>query len=330
MQAALYGRRAAARPQPPFQQRPGPIDDHLGRIESVLAAQAPASGAGPIDAVERKRTRLERGNADAAIHARPLLRIELLLAVHDGHLHNAFGQLHGRFDGLREAAFDPGLQQQAVHHHFNGVVAAAVEANFLIHLAQLLVHPHAHEPLLRQLLEKFAELPFPPAHHGRQNHDALAVAVSAGAALLVLRHDGGDNLLRGLAGDRAAALVAMRLADGGIKQAEIVVDFRDRAHRRARAAAGGLLLDGDGRAQALHRVHVRPLHLVEELPGVGRKGLNVTALAFGINHVERQAGLARAAQARDHSQGVARNLHVDVLQVVLPRATNRNPVDHSP
>ena len=210
------------------------------------------------------------------------------------------------------------------------MVASPVEANLLIHLPQLLVHPDAHEPFLRQLLEELAELPFPPAHHGRQNHDALAVAVSGGAALLVLRHDGGDDLLRGLAGDRPAALMAMRLADGGIKQAEIVVDFCDRAHRRARAAAGGFLLDGDGRAQALHRVHIRPLHLVEELPGVGRQGLNVTALAFGVNHVERQAGLAGAAQARDHRQGVARNLHVDVLQIVLPRATNRNPLDHSP
>jgi hypothetical protein len=27
---------------------------------------------------------------------------------------------------------------------------------------------------------------------------------------------------------------------------------------------------------------------------------------------------------------VARNLHVDVLEIVLPRPTNRNPLDHSP
>src|SRR5208337_5485168 len=148
-------------------------------------------------------------------------------------------------------------------------------ANFLIDLSQLFIHPDADEPFLRQLLEELAELSLPPAHHGGQNHDALAIAVSAGAALLVLRHDGGDNLLRGLAGDRAAALMAMRLADGRIKQPEIVVDFCDRAHRRARAAAGGSLLDGDGGTQALHRVNIRPLYLVEELPRVSRQGLNV-------------------------------------------------------
>src|SRR5208337_5251435 len=106
-------------------------------------------------------------------------------------------------------------------HHLNGMVASPVEANLLIDLPQLLIHPDADEPLLRQLLEELAELSFPPAHHRGQNHDALAFAVSGGAALLVLRHDGGDNLLRGLAGDRPAALMAMGLADGGVKQPEI-------------------------------------------------------------------------------------------------------------
>ena len=59
-----------------------------------------------------------------------------------------------------------------------------------------------------------------------------------------------------------------------------------------------------------------------ERPGVGREVLNVTALAFGVNHVERQAGLAGAAQPRHHRKRAARNLHVDVLEIVLPRATN--------
>ena len=122
----------------------------------------------------------------------------------------------------------------------------------------------------------------------------------------------------------------MRHADGGVKQPEVIVDFGDGAHGRARAAAGGLLLDGDRGAEALNGVHVGPLELVKKLAGVGGEGLHVTALALGINHVKRQARLARPAQPRDHRQGVAWNLDADVLQVVLARAPNRNPVDHSP
>jgi len=87
--------------------------------------------------------------------------------------------------------------------------------------------------------------------------------------------------------------VTVRNSDGGVKQAEVVVDLSDRAHRGARAAAGRLLLDGNGRTQALNRVYVGPLHLVEELAGIGGERLHITALAFRIDDVEGEAGFAR-------------------------------------
>src|SRR5579862_8707609 len=102
--------------------------------------------------------------------------------------------------------------------------------------------------------------------------------------------------------------MAVRNSDGRIKQAEVIVNLRDGAHGGSGAAAGGLLLYGNGWAEALNGVHVRPLHLVEELARVSGKGLNVAPLAFGINNVERQARFAGAAQSRHHAQGVARNL----------------------
>jgi hypothetical protein len=91
-----------------------------------------------------------------------------------------------------------------------------------------------------------------------------------------------------------AAVRAVRHADGGVEQPEVVVDFRDGADGGARAAAGGLLLDGDGRAQAFDGVNVGPLHLVKELASVGREGLHIAALAFGVDGVKGQGGLARA------------------------------------
>ena len=40
--------------------------------------------------------------------------------------------------------------------------------------------------------------------------------------------------------------------------------------------------------QALDEVDVRLVHLAQELPGVGREGLDVAALALGVNGVEGQ------------------------------------------
>src|SRR3712207_8340884 len=45
-------------------------------------------------------------------------------------------------------------------------------------------------------------------------------------------------------------------ADARPEQAQVVVDLRDRADRRARVARGRLLVDGDRRRQALDRVDV--------------------------------------------------------------------------
>ena len=50
----------------------------------------------------------------------------MLLAAHDGDLHDAFRQLNRRLDARRQAAFDARLHEQAVHHNLNGVVAPAL------------------------------------------------------------------------------------------------------------------------------------------------------------------------------------------------------------
>ena len=72
--------------------------------------------------------------------------------------------------------------------------------------------------------------------------------------------------------------------------------------------------------QAVDRIDVRPLHLVQELARVGGQRLDVAPLAFGVDRVEGQRGLSRAAQTGDHGQRVPRNFDVDVLQIVLARA----------
>ena len=126
-----------------------------------------------------------------------------------------------------------------------------------------------------------------------------------------------------------AADRAVRLAGAGEEQPQVVVDLGDRADGRARVARGRLLVDRDRRAQALDEVDVGLVHLAEELPGVRRQRLDVPPLALGEDRVEGEAGLARAGQPGEDDHRVARQVQVDVAQVVLPRPTNDQPVLHS-
>ena len=167
------------------------------------------------------------------------------------------------------------------------------------------------KPSARSSSKSLPYSPLRPAHDRRQHHELGALGQ---------HHHLVDDLLGRLGLDRAAAVVAVRMPDPRPQQAQVVVDLGDRADRRARVARGGLLVDRDRRRQALDRVHVRLVHLAQELARVGRQRLDVAALALGVDRVEGEARLARSGQARDHDQRIARQPQVEVLEVVLARA----------
>ena len=313
LQRALQVQGARAGAQPALEERLGPVRDYLRRIEIIFRAQTVALRAGAVRRIETEGARLELRHGGAAIGAGQFFRIHVLRAAHHGHRRQALRQFQRGLHGLLQAFGDPGLHQQAVHHHFYGVVLAPVQTDFFIQVAQLSVNPRADESLARQGLQLLAILALPAAHHRRQNHHAL---------LRLERKNGLHDLLGGLPGNGPATARAVRRADGAVEHAQVVVDFRDRAHGGARRARGGLLLDGNGRRKALDGVHVRPLHLVQKLPGIGGERFHVAPLAFGVDGVKRQRGLAGAGGAGDYRERVAGNFQADVLEVVLARALN--------
>ena len=133
-----------------------------------------------------------------------------------------------------------------------------------------------------------------------------------------------DDLLGDLAADRPVALRAMRQADPGVEQSEIVVDLgqgRDRAPGVDRA---GFLIDRDGRRQALDGVDVGRLGLVEELAGITGEGFQKPSTALGVDRVERQAALARPADAGERDQPTPRDIDIHRLEVVDPSGPDRD------
>jgi hypothetical protein len=117
-------------------------------------------------------------------------------------------------------------------------------------------------------------------------------------------------------------------ADAGEQQPQVVVDLGDGADGRAGVPGGALLIDGDGRRQALDEVDVGLVHLAQELAGVGRQRLDVAALALGVDGVEGERRLARARQPGEDDQLLPGQLEADVAQVVLSGTPDDQRISH--
>ena len=108
--------------------------------------------------------------------------------------------------------------------------------------------------------------------------------------------------------NRFAADPAVRVARASEQQAEIIVDLGGGCDGRTRIRADGPLFDGDRRGETFDVVDVGLGELFEELPGVGAECLDVFTLALGVNRIKGQRTLARAAQACDDDELIARDI----------------------
>src|SRR6185437_7747210 len=98
-----------------------------------------------------------------------------------------------------------------------------------------------------------------------------------------LRKDTSDDLIDGVAAHDAAAVQTGDGSAARVQQAEVVVYFGCGCDGGAWIAGLVLLLDRDGGREAVHELDIGLLDALEELPGVGGEGLDVAALAFGVD-----------------------------------------------
>ena len=119
-------------------------------------------------------------------------------------------------------------------------------------------------------------------------------------------------------------LVGRVVAGARVQHAQQVGQRGDAADRGARARRPALLLQRHRRRQAVDFVDVGHGHLMKQPPGVGRNRFEVSPLRFGVEGAERERRLARAGHAGEDHQRVARNVDVDVLQIVFARAAHVN------
>ena len=243
---------------------------------------------------------------------------ELFVVSDHVYQHIAVGQAPGGLDGVGQPPLAlTGIDLEPVDIDGDVVLFLLVELDLVFEVEGLPVDARAHESLAAEFFELLAVLALAPAHDGRQQAD-----LRAGFEL----HQPVDNLLHGLGLHLPPARVTEHVADARVEQAQVVVDLGHRADGRARVARGGLLLDGNRRREPLDGIDVGLAHLFEELARVGAQRLHVAPLPLGIDRIESQRALAAAREPGNHHQLVARNLQVDVAQVVLARAADDHPV----
>ena len=301
----------------PVEERFRLVRHHEPRIEVVGRAQPLAALAGTVRRVEREGPRRHLRHRQPARDAGQLAREELIARLERVDDDDLVRQAQRHFERFGQAALDTALHDQPIHHHVDVVVAATVELQILVKRSELAVDTGLAEPALPQALELLLELALPATDHGRQDVDPRVQRI---------QHHQVQNPFQCLGGDLPPAVGAVRDADVGEEQPQIVVDFGNGADSRTRVGTRGLLLDRDRRRQALDEVHVRLFHLFEELPGVRRQRLDVPPLPFRVDRVEGERGLAGSRETGDDHQLVAREIHVDVLQVVHAGPAHRDPV----
>ena len=219
------------------------------------------------------------------------------------------GQLHT----VRQANANFRLDHQSIHDCFNRVLFLLAEFRDAIDFVDVPVDANADEPFAPNPLEHFVVVsPFVPDQR-REHHDPRSFRH---------RQHVVDDLRRGLARDGFLAFAAMGIADPGVQEAKVVVDFRGGRDRRSGIAGARSLLNRNRRRQTLQVIRVRFGHLLEELAGIRRQRLHVPPLTLGIDRVERQRALPRPAQASDDHQFVSRDVQMDPFEVVLASPTN--------
>ena len=291
------------------------VNDKIG-IEKTLGANSVTRGTCPEVAVEGKMFRSESRHREAGRGIRKIGGEFFLRPISRSRLESRGGDFsaapaQGGFDGIREALAEIGAHDEAVHHRFDPMRLGFVESDALGigQFENLAIDTQANESLAAGLVDHIAEFSGLARNQWREEQKFR---------FLGPMQDGVGDLLWRLPRHTLAGFGIMGNSHRRVEQPKVVVNLGGRGDGRSRIGGGVALLDGNRRGESLDVIHIGLLHLIEELSRVGREALDIFALSLGEKRVERQRGFARAAEAGHHHELVARNLDVEIAEIVLP------------
>ena len=286
------------------------------RLLLVEAAQFQAGAvtllAPAVLGVEREQARIELGEAARARRTGATRGEDRGSSVLD-HVHDALAEIERRSQGGAQLALCARRHCDGRDRQLDRVLMKPRQPRPFVRRQQRAVDAQMRIALLRSPRGQVRVVTLARHDERRQHFDLLAA--------VVLEHASRDGL-EALRLDRHVAVGAELRAELDVEQAQEVIDLRQRRDRALAAAAAGALLDRNCRRDAEDRIHVGTRRGLHELARISIERFEVAALPLAEHDVERERRLARARDARHDRKAVARQLDVDVLQVVLARAVN--------
>src|ERR1043166_2617067 len=151
-----------------------------------------------------------------------------------------------------------------------------------IQARDLVFYQKALVTLLRNQRQRFVERKLFRQRQveGDQHFSSSSFLLVLVPGVLILRGGGRErgrrglpNTLRRILAHRFSAAATVQLRHVRPEDLQVIANLRHRADGRTGGADGVALLDGDGGRNPFDAVHLRFVHAVEELAGIGRKGL---------------------------------------------------------
>ena len=106
----------------------------------------------------------------------------------------------------------------------------------------------------------------------------------------------------------------------GVHQTQGVEQLRAGAEGAADAGHSWPLVEGQGGGDVAHVIHIRPGRLGHPSSGIGGQGLQVPPGPLGVQHPQSQGGFPRAGYPGHPHDLVERHVHINIFQVMYPRA----------
>ena len=277
---------------------------HVGQIEQF--AEATAFRTPALGRIVTEHLRIERVQRSGCTWGRPVRwsgwRSAVIIERKNGSVAQFQGFVDKELDGRVLFA---GFAFQHAHDDFHVVLAKTVQAQLFARGINFAVRANLRVAVLGGPLGDIRVKTLAIAdHRGKQQQIA---------ALFHLRRESQAELVAGLGLDGNLAVRAILRAEARKEQADEVVNLRDGGDGAFAAAAAVALLDADGGRDAGDQIHVRPGHLIDELPGIDIHGVEEPALALGEQQVEGERTFPRTAHAGDDHELIARNGEREVL-----------------
>ena len=255
------------------------------RVKFHGYTQSAALGTGAVRAVKGKHARRHLFKTEAAVNTGKIAA-ENPFFIFALNKHQPVSQIQRCLQRVGQAGFYTFTYNKTVDNDLDIVLLKFIQGNLFIQHAHFTVNAHPDIAFFTQFLKHGPIFSFAPPHQRRHNLQPPSLRISQELV---------DNLLDSLPRYGFAAVRAMGVADTRVQKTEIIIDFCYRAHRRTRIFGAALLIYGDSRGKPLNEIHVRFVHLPEELAGIGGEGFYIAPLAFGINCIKGQRRLPGAA-----------------------------------